>query len=59
MKKLKHNVATAESSTELSPNVKHKLADEILQRLKSLEEKSNATQIRGSCYSNPSSKRDL
>uniref|UniRef100_A0A1J3K027 Apple domain-containing protein n=1 Tax=Noccaea caerulescens TaxID=107243 RepID=A0A1J3K027_NOCCA len=46
VKKLKHDVATAESNTQLSPNVKHKLVDEILQRLKSLEEKSNATQIR-------------
>ncbi|CAB80055.1 putative protein [Arabidopsis thaliana] len=46
VKKLKHEVSTAESSTELSPNVKHKLVDEILQRLKSFEDKSNVTQLR-------------
>lgn len=51
MKKLKHDVATAQSNTELSPDVKHKLVDEILQRLKSLEENSNVTQLRGLCYS--------
>jgi len=51
VKKLKHEVSTAESSTELSPNVKHKLVDEILQRLKSFEDKSNVTQLRGLCYS--------
>ncbi|KFK29951.1 hypothetical protein AALP_AA7G199000 [Arabis alpina] len=46
VKKLRHDVATAESNIELSSNVKHKLVDEILQRLKSLEEKSNVTQLR-------------
>ncbi|ESQ53818.1 hypothetical protein EUTSA_v10025691mg [Eutrema salsugineum] len=46
VRKLKHDVATAESNTELSPDVKHKLVDEILQRLKILEDKSNVTQLR-------------
>lgn len=46
VKKLKHDVATAESSIELSPNVKGKLVDEILERLKRLEEKSNVTLVR-------------
>lgn len=49
MKKLKHDVATSESSVELSPNVKGKLVDEILERLKRLEEKSNVTLVRGLC----------
>lgn len=47
MKKLKNELATAQSNTELSPNVKHKLVDEILLRLKSFEDKSNVTQLRG------------
>ncbi|KAL0872680.1 hypothetical protein Bca101_022385 [Brassica carinata] len=46
VKKLKHDVATAESSIELSPNVKGKLVDEILERLKRVEEKSNVTLVR-------------
>lgn len=47
MKKLKHDLATSESSIELSPNVKSKLVDEILERLKRLEDKSNVTLVRG------------
>ncbi|KAJ0247335.1 Uncharacterized protein HA466_0167620 [Hirschfeldia incana] len=46
VKKMKHEVAIAESSIELSPNVKGKLIDEILERLRSLEEKSNVTLLR-------------
>lgn len=50
MKKLRHDVATSESSVELSPSVKGKLVDEILERLKRLEEKSNVTLVRGLCF---------
>ncbi|KAG2249986.1 hypothetical protein Bca52824_089614 [Brassica carinata] len=46
VKKLRHDVATSESSVELSPSVKGKLVDEILERLKRLEEKSNVTLVR-------------
>ncbi|CAG7886418.1 unnamed protein product [Brassica rapa] len=46
VKKLRHEVATSESSVELSPSVKGKLVDEILERLKRLEEKSNVTLVR-------------
>ncbi|KAF8045337.1 hypothetical protein N665_5156s0001, partial [Sinapis alba] len=47
VKKMKHDVAIAESSIELSPHVKGKLTDEILERLRRLEEKSsNVTLLR-------------
>lgn len=45
---MKHDVAIAESSVELSPNVKGKLIDEILELLRRVEEKSNVTLLRGS-----------
>ncbi|CDY45040.1 BnaA08g11790D [Brassica napus] len=46
VKKMKHDVAIAESSVELSPNVKGKLIDEILELLRRVEEKSNVTLLR-------------
>ncbi|KAL0679762.1 hypothetical protein Bca4012_007743 [Brassica carinata] len=46
VKKMKHDVAIAESSVELSPYVKGKLIDEILELLRRVEEKSNVTLLR-------------
>lgn len=50
---MKHDVAIAESSVELSPYVKGKLIDEILELLRRVEDKSNVTLLRGLCYTYP------
>lgn len=47
---MKHDVAIAEPYTELSPNVKDKLIDEILEVLKRVEENSNVSLLIDLCY---------
>lgn len=52
MKKLRHELSSEEPVIEISRVVKQRLTDELLERLRSLDDSVNATQRRGGCTFN-------
>ncbi|XP_021898486.1 uncharacterized protein LOC110815139 [Carica papaya] len=52
VKKLRHELSSEEPVIEISRVVKQRLTDELLERLRSLDDSVNATQRRGGCTFN-------